>query len=197
MSTIVNLSRRQFLSAGAAVAGGLTLGVQLFASGCAREPGDTFAPDAFIRIGSDESIGIIVGRSEMGQGVYTALPMLIAEELDADWSNVRVHAAPVDRAYDHPQLRMQTTGGSTSVASSWEPLRKAGAAARAMLIMAAADAWQVDPQDCRTENGHVIHIASGRRLSYGQLARRAAALTPPNAVRLKDPRDFNLIGKPL
>lgn len=196
MSTIVNLSRRQFLSAGAAVAGGLTLGVQLCTSTSARTDA-TFAPDAFIRIGSDESVGIIVGRSEMGQGVYTALPMLIAEELDADWSKVRVHAAPVDRAYDHPQLRMQTTGGSTSVASSWEPLRKAGAAARAMLVKAAAEAWQVDPKDCRTENGHVIHIESGRRLSYGQLTTRAAALKAPHDVQLKEPREFKVIGKPL
>ena len=194
MSAVVNLSRREFLSAGAALAGTLTLGVQLGASGRAKLS-DTFAPNAFIRIGSDESVAIVVGRAEMGQGVYTALPMLVADELDADWSKVRVQAAPVAHAYDHPYYGMQVTGGSTSIASSWEPLRKAGATARAMLVMAAADAWSADPKDCRTEDGYVIHTPSLNRLSYGQLVDRAAKLKLPDVVTLKKPSEFKLIGK--
>lgn len=194
MSTVINLSRREFLSAGAAIAGTLTLGVQLGVSGCSKGSA-TFVPNAFIRIGSDESVVIVVGRSEMGQGVYTALPMLVAEELDADWSKVRVQAAPVAPAYDHPHFGLQVTGGSTSVALSWEPLRKAGAAARAMLVTAAAGAWKVDAKDCRTEGGYVIHAPSLNKLSYGQLVDRAAKLQPPDAVTLKEPREFKLIGK--
>jgi len=193
---VINLSRRQFLRVGAVVGGTLTLGVQLGLSGCASD-GDTFVPNAFIRIGSDESVVIIVGRSEMGQGVHTALPMLVAEELDADWSRVRVQSAPVAEAYDHPYYGLQVTGGSTSVASSWEPLRKAGAAARAMLVSAAADIWNADPKDCRTEAGYVIHIPSSQRLSYGQLVDRAATAAPPDEVTLKHPRDFKLIGQPV
>ena len=117
MSAVVNLSRREFLSAGAAIAGTLTLGVQLGVSGCTKDSA-IFVPNAFIRIGSDESVVIVVGRSEMGQGVHTALPMLVAEELDADWSKVRVQAAPVAEAFNHPYYGLQVTGGSTSVASS-------------------------------------------------------------------------------
>ena len=138
------------------------------------ETDGTFAPDAFIRIGSDESVGIIVGRSEMGQGVYTALPMLIAEELDADWSKVRVHAAPVDRAYDHPQLRMQTTGGSTSVASSWEPLRKAGAAARAMLVRRRLSRGRSIQKTAgpKTDTSFTLHRAAGSHTDNWQDGRR-------------------------
>lgn len=194
MSAVVNLSRRDFLSAGVVIAGTLTLGIQLGADARPSRDG-AFVPNAFVRIGKDDSITIVVGRSEMGQGVHTALPMLLAEELDADWSKVQVQSAPVAREYDHPHHGMQVTGGSTSVASSWEPLRKAGAIARAMLVTAASQTWKVDPKDCRTENGNVIHVPSLRRLSYGQLVERAATLQPPATVTLKDPRDFKLIGK--
>lgn len=196
MSAVVNLSRREFLSAGAAVAGTLTLGIQL---GAHARPisGGAFVPNAFIRIGKDDSITIVVGRSEMGQGVHTALPMLLAEELDADWTKVRVQAAPVAREYDHPDFGLQLTGGSTSVSSSWEPLRKAGATARAMLVMAAAQTWKFDAKDCRTDAGHVLHVPSLRRLSFGQLVDRASTLRAPESVTLKDPRDFKLIGKPV
>ncbi|MET0533828.1 MAG: molybdopterin cofactor-binding domain-containing protein, partial [Steroidobacter sp.] len=196
MSTVVNLSRREFLSAGAALAGTLTLGIQLGAE-ARSATGGTFVPNAFIRIGKDDAITLLVGRSEMGQGVHTALPMLLAEELDADWSKVRVQAAPVAHEYDHPDFGMQLTGGSTSVSSSWEPLRKAGATARAMLIAAASQTWKVDPKECRTDTGYVIHVPSLSRLSYGQLVERAATLSPPESVTLKDPRDFKLIGKQL
>jgi isoquinoline 1-oxidoreductase subunit beta len=133
----------------------------------------------------------------MGQGVFTALPMILADELDADWTKVRFEPAPVDPAYNHPVFKMQMTGGSTSTWSSFDQFRQAGAAARAMLITAAAQKWSVDPGTCRTENGAVIHSASNRRSSYGQLAESAALLTPPQQVALKDPKDFKLIGKPL
>ncbi|MGH7405523.1 MAG: xanthine dehydrogenase family protein molybdopterin-binding subunit, partial [Candidatus Methylomirabilales bacterium] len=128
--------------------------------------------------------------------VYTALPMLVAEELDADWSKVRAEAAPVDPAYNHVGFGIQMVGGSTSTWTEWERLRKAGATARAMLIAAAAETWKVDPARCRTENGHVIHTASRRRLSYGRLAEKASRMTPPQNVALKDPKNFKLIGKP-
>jgi isoquinoline 1-oxidoreductase subunit beta len=155
-----------------------------------------FVLNPFVRIGVDESVTVIVNHSEMGQGVNTALPMLVAEELDADWSMVRYEAAPVDPVYNHTAFGMQATGGSTSTWTEWERLRKSGAMARAMLIAAASEAWQVDPASCRTEAGQVIHTASGRRLSYGQLAEKASSMPPPKDVALKDPKDFKLIGKP-
>src|SRR5438046_991604 len=157
----------------------------------------TFAPDAFVRIGTDDSVTVIVNHSEMGQGVFTALPMILADELDADWTKVRFEPAPVDPVYNHPVFKMQMTGGSTSTWSSFDQFRQAGAAARAMLITAAAQRWNVDAGSCGTENGMVIHSASNRRLSYGQLAESAAKIAPPQQVALKDPKDFKLIGKPL
>ncbi|HLA26794.1 MAG TPA: xanthine dehydrogenase family protein molybdopterin-binding subunit [Syntrophales bacterium] len=151
---------------------------------------------SFVRIGADNSVTVIVNHSEMGQGVYTGLPMLVAEELDADWSKIRIEAAPVDPVYDHVFFGMQATGGSTSTWAEWERLRKVGATARAMLIAAAAETWNVDSTSCRTENGEVIHTASQRRLSYGQLVEKASTMAPPQNVALKDPGDFKLIGKP-
>jgi isoquinoline 1-oxidoreductase beta subunit len=157
----------------------------------------TFAPNPFVRIGADESVTVVVNHSEMGQGVYTALPMLVAEELDADWSQVRVEAAPVDPVYNHTVFGMQATGGSTSIWTEWERLRQAGAMARAMLIAAAAETWGVDPASCRTERGQVIHPLSGQRISYGQLVGKASTMDPPEKVALKDPRDFKLISQPV
>jgi isoquinoline 1-oxidoreductase beta subunit len=200
MNGIFNCSRRDFLRAGAVGGGGLVLGLYLPALGRPAEaaaPGaPAFAPNAFLRIGTDDSVTVIVNHSEMGQGVYTSLPMLVAEELDADWSTIRVMAAPVDPAYNHTAFGTQMTGGSTSTWSEWERLRQAGAAARAMLIAAAATTWKVDPAACRAQNGQVVHAASGRRLSYGRLAAKASGLTPPQTVTLKDPKEFTLIGKP-
>lgn len=158
--------------------------------------GRCFLPNAFVRIGTDDSVTVIVNHSEMGQGVYTGLPMLVAEELDADWSKVRVEAAPVAPAYNHTLWGMQATGGSTSTWTEWERLRQAGAMVRAMLIAAAAETWKVDPASCRTEKGHVIHTPSRRRLSYGRLAEKASSMAQPQNVVLKDPKDFKLIGKP-
>ena len=154
----------------------------------------SFAPNAFLRIGSDDIVTVIVNHSELGQGVYTALPMLVAEELDADWSKVRIAAAPVDPVYNHTVFGMQATGGSTSTWSEWQRLRQAGAAAKAMLLAAAAQIWQVDPAGCRAENGQIIHDASGKKMSYGQLAQKAATMQPPATVALKETKNFHLIG---
>ena len=150
----------------------------------------------FIRIDTDDFITIIANHSEMGQGVYTSLPMLIAEELEIDLSKVRVEAAPVDPAYNHTEWGMQGTGGSTSVSSEWERLRKVGATAREMLIAAAADMWKVDKATCRAENGTVTDT-TGKKATYGQLAERAAKMPVPQQIQLKDPSKFKIIGKPV
>lgn len=200
MSEIIHPSRRDFLKAGAAMGGGLLIGFYLPGRGRFAEAGQaskTFAPNAFIRIGTDNSVTIMVNKAEMGQGVYTSLPLIVAEELEADWRKIRVEPAPVDPAYNHTQFGIQMTGGSTSVWSEWERLRKAGATARAVLVAAAAEIWKVNPASCRAENGSVIHDASKRRLSYGQLVDKASNMAPPKDVALKDPKKFKLIGKPV
>jgi isoquinoline 1-oxidoreductase beta subunit len=195
VSAVVNLSRRRFLATSALAGGGLVLGV--YVPALARQPGPargaTFAPNAFVRIGADDTVTVLVNHSEMGQGSYTSLPMLVAEELDADWKTVRAVAAPVAPEYNHSQYGIQMVGGSTSVRSEWERLRHAGAAARAMLVAAAAEMWGVAAPSCRTEAGHVI--SGARRASYGALAERASRLTPPAEVALKDPKDFRIIGR--
>ena len=194
------MERREFLKFTVAASGGLLIGIYLpSASKLARADenvADGFMPNAFVRIGSDDRITVICNHSEMGQGVYTALPMLLAEELDADWNKVHFESAPVDPKYNHPVFGMQMTGGSTSVWSSFQQFREAGAAARAMLVAAAAQQWNVDPATCRTESGAVLD-ASNRRLTYGQLAEAAAKMTQPAKAPLKDPKAFKLIGKPL
>lgn len=199
MNAVVNVSRREFLVTGALLGGGLTLGVALpFArrGAEAAESGAPFVPNAFLRLLPDGTVTVIVGKAEMGQGVFTSLPMIVAEELDCDWSRVRVEAAPVAPEYNHPAFGIQMTGGSTSVWSSWDPLARAGAAARAMLVAAAAEAWGVDAASCRTERGTVVHGASGRRLPYGELAAAASRQTPPAEVALKDPARYTLLGTP-
>ena len=200
MSRIVNISRRDFLKTGALLGGGLVLGFSLparipLAEGAVRAS-KPFAPNAFIRIGTDNLVTVIVNKSEMGQGVYTSLPMLIAEELECDWTKIRVEAAPVDPSYNHTEWgSMQGTGGSSSVRSTWTQFRKAGATARLMLVDAAAAAWKVKPSTCRAENGFVIHDATKKKLSYGKLATKAAKMEPPKDMPLKDPKDFQVIGK--
>ena len=198
MSDIINISRRDFLKTGALAGGGLILGFSITPGRslpeAAAETG-TFAPNAFIRIGTDDSITIIVNKSEMGQGVYTSLPMLVAEELEADWSKIRVEPAPVDPAYNHTQWGgAQGTGGSTSVRSEWDRLRRAGATARMMLIAAAGDIWKVNPESCRAEKSFVIS-PTGSRLSYGALAEKASTLELPKDVPLKKPGELKLLGK--
>jgi isoquinoline 1-oxidoreductase beta subunit len=197
------MKRRDFLKTGAAVGGGLLVSLylpQLAKAGGSATPKSPapapFAPNAFVRIATDDSVTIIVNKSEMGQGVYTSLPMLLAEELEADWSKIKVESAPVNQAYAHPSFGIQMTGGSTSTASEWERFRKAGAIARLMLIAAAAESWKVPVGSLRAENGFVVQAAGGRRASFGSLADLAATLTPPKDVPLKDPKDFKLIGKP-
>jgi len=194
MST--SLSRRDFLRAGAVAGAGLTLAVTLpSCTGAPEQPaGPPFVPNAWIRVGTDGSVTLVVDRSEMGQGVYTALPMLLAEELDVPWATVRVEQSGAGKEYYNARFPSQVTGGSMSVASSWLPLREAGARARAMLVSAAATAWSADPSECRTENGVVTHPPTRRRLKYGELVTRAAALPVPEKVTLKEPRDFRIIG---
>ncbi len=196
MSVKTEVSRRRFLKVSGVAAGGLALGFYLperFARGAAA-PDGPFAPNAFIRVAKDGWVTVMVNKSEMGQGVYTSLPMLIAEELDADWNRIRVESAPAEPAYNHVYFGMYITGGSSSVSSSWAQFRNAGATARAMLVRAAAETWGVDAGQLRTENGHVHHDASGKKAGYGELAEAAAKLAVPENVPLKDPKDFKLIG---
>jgi isoquinoline 1-oxidoreductase beta subunit len=198
MYDVVNLSRRGFLKTGALAGGGLVLAVYLPPPGAAaQEEARAFMPNAFVRIGTDDLVTVIVNHSEMGQGPYTSIPMVVAEEMDADWGKVRYEAAPVDPAYNHSVYGIQMTGGSTSTWSEWDRLRKAGAAARRMLIEAAAQTWKVEAAGCTADTGHVVHAESGRRLSFGRLAEKAAGLEPPQDVKLKDPKDYKLVGKPM
>ena len=197
------MERRDFLKVSVAASGGLLIGFRFpgisklaSAQSLKTASADTFMPNAFVRIGTDERITVIVNHSEMGQGVYTSLPMLLAEELDADWSKVGFESAPVDPKYNHPAFGMQMTGGSSSVWSGLEQFRQAGAVARALLVAAAAQQWNVDPASCRTESGAVFN-GSSHKLTYGHLVETAAKLTPPAHVQLKDPKTFKLIGKPL
>lgn len=199
MNGIQNISRRDFLKAGALLGGGLILGVSLptVALSAKLSPKAASASlNAFVRIGPDDTVTIIVNHSEMGQGVYTSLPMLVNEELDADWAKVKFEAAPVDAAYNHTAYGMQMTGGSSSVWSEYDRMRQMGAAAREMLVGAAASQWNVDPSTCRAEKGNVIHT-SGKKLSYGKLAKKAAALPVPKDVKLKDPSHYTTVGKPM
>ncbi len=198
-STPSGMQRRDFLKVSIAASGGLLIGfhfpgVSQLASAQHASP-NSFMPNAFVRIGTDERVTVIVNHSEMGQGVYTSLPMLLADELDADWTKVGYEPAPVDPKYNHPAFGMQITGGSSSVWSGLEQFRQAGAAARALLIAAAAQQWNVDATTCRTESGAVFN--GTRKLTYGQLVGAAAKLPPPEHVQLKDPKTFKLIGKPI
>jgi isoquinoline 1-oxidoreductase beta subunit len=199
----VDLSRRHFLSVGAAVGGGLligftagpSIGTAEAAKTAATEP---FTPNAFIRIGSDGQVVMIMPYVEMGQGTYTSIPMLIAEELEVDLKQVRVEPAPPnEKLYGNPLLGgIQATGNSNAIRGSWQPLRQAGATARTMLVAAAAKRWNVDPASCRAQAGTVRHVPTGRSLKYGALAADAARLPVPEKVVLKQPADFKLIGTP-
>ena len=201
MSEQTTSSRRKFLQKTAVIGGGLVIGFHLPAfakqmKNLGVSAAENFAPNAFVRIGKDNIITVIVNHSEMGQGAYTSLPMIIADELDADWSKVKFEAAPVDPVYNHPGFGMQGTGGSTSTWVEWDRFRNAGATGRYLLVAAAAQTWNVDPSTLRTEKGFVIHDSSGRKLSYGELVDKAATITAPKEVKLKDAKDFKLIGKP-
>jgi isoquinoline 1-oxidoreductase beta subunit len=191
---VPTLSRRTFLQVSAAAGGGLLLGFRL----PPLVKSDAFTPNGFIRIDRDGRVTLIMHKVEMGQGTYTSMPMLLAEELEVDLSQVRLeHAPPDDALYAEPLFGVQETGGSTSVRGNWEPLRRAGATARTMLVSAAAETWNVPATGCRAASGAVIHGPTGRSLSYGALVERAARLPVPGNVPLKDPKDFKLIGTPV
>src|SRR5215475_6363853 len=164
-----------------------------------KDPADgKFAPNAYIRIDVYSRVTLVMPQVEMGQGIYTGVATILAEELDADLAQVVLqHAPPDEKLYANPSFGIQATGGSTSVRAFWTPLRKAGATTRAILIKAAADRWQVTPESCSAAEGTVVHGASGRKLRYGELVGSASRLSPPSDVPLKDPKDFVLIGKPL
>src|SRR5512133_4057181 len=166
MNTTSTMNRRQFMKTGALAGGGLLLALHIpfgIRDALAAD-GAVFAPNAFLRIGTDESVTVIVNKSEMGQGVYTSLPMLIAEELCCDWKRVTLQASPVAPEYNHASFGpLMVTGGSSSVRSEWSRLSLAGAAAREMLIAAAAGQWKVAPAVCRAENG-IVHGPGGKQL---------------------------------
>ncbi|HEY5972477.1 MAG TPA: molybdopterin cofactor-binding domain-containing protein, partial [Pseudoxanthomonas sp.] len=202
MNAVTSTSRRQFLKAGAMVGSGLVIGFVIpgakrfaFAQPQVAAAVASFAPNAFLRIGNDDSVTVLLSHSEMGQGIWTALPMLIAEELDADWSKIKAEHAPAAPAYFSPVFGMQGTGGSTSTASEFDRYRQAGAAARAMLVQAAATRFNVPVSEIRTENGEVI--AGTQRVRYGALADDAGKLPPPDpaTLKLKDAKDWKIIGK--
>jgi isoquinoline 1-oxidoreductase beta subunit len=169
-----------------------------FADGdAAAADADSFTPNAFIRIGTDGQVVLTMPYVEMGQGTYTSIPMLIAEELEVDLSQVRLeHAPPDEKLYVNPLLGVQATGNSNAIRGAWQPLRQAGAIARTMLVSAAAKRWNVDPASCRAQNGEVRHLPTGRSFKYGELAADAARMPVPENVALKRPEDFKLIGTP-
>lgn len=204
---IENVSRRDLLKVGGAVALTLAIGanhtaIAAEAPGPAAVPGGPppmpVAPADFVRIGADNTITVISKHLEMSQGIYTGLATLIAEELDASWDQMRVEGAPADASrYANLFLRTQGTGGSTSLANSFDQYRRAGAAARALLVSAAAQRWGAAASDIKVESGRVSHLASGKSAAFGELVGDASKLPVPKDIRLKDPSDFRFIGKPM
>ena len=184
------LSRREFVAAGVAAGAGLVIGFYLPHRG--GSPQDFFSPNAYLRITPDNKVTIVVARSEMGQGVRTALPMILAEELEADWKLIEIEQAGASTLFGD-----QTTGGSASIRTTWDPMRKAGASAREMLISAAALTWGVPRSTCTAENSHIKHAATGRSLSYGELTSKAATLPIPTDVTLKQSKDYKIVGQRL
>lgn len=177
----ITVSRRAFIKTSLTAGAGLVIGFRVTGGevALAARATEPFAPNAWIRITPDNVVTIIVDKSDMGQGVLTSMPMLIVEELEADWSQIKVEQAPAGPEYVNPVTKRQITGGSRSVRNSWEHFRKAGAAAREMLIEAAAAEWGVPPDDCYAENSTVIHRPTSRRLTYGDLTDAAARLPVP------------------
>jgi len=196
---MTTVSRREFVSVLTAAGGSLLLGYRVGegqrVASVASAPG--FAPNAFIRIAPDGSITLFMPQAEMGQGTHTSMSMLLAEELEVTPEQVRLeHAPPDDKLYANPLFGEQITGASSSIRMFYEPLRRAGATARAMLIAAAAASWNVHAASCRAREGVVTHTPTGRTLSYGALAAKAATVPVPDKIALKDPKDFTLIGTP-
>ncbi len=191
-----HIHRRHFLLAGAVVGAGLYVGIRFSERRLGREvsSGEALQPNAFVRVTQDDTVTVIIGKAEMGQGIYTGLAMAVAEELDVDPGRVKVEMAGADPAFNAPFMPMQFTGGSMSTSTTYQPLREAGATARAMLLAAGAQHWDVDASQLRTENGRVFR--GTKSLSYGQLASAASKLPVPEKVALKDPADFRYLGKP-
>jgi isoquinoline 1-oxidoreductase beta subunit len=189
------VTRRHFLKTTGLAAGALVIGFRL--DGRTVTAAEALAPNAFIRIAPDNTITIISKHTELGQGSYSGLATILAEEMDADWGQIRVEAAPADaQRYGNRLLGgAQVTGGSTAMAEAWDEMRRAGATARAMLVQAAGREWNVPTSEITVDGGTVSHSQSGRRATFGELASKAAALTPPAQVTLKDPKDFKLVGK--
>ena len=199
MSAITNpLDRRSFLKTGIAGATGLVIGFYLPGRRevLAAASATPAVLNAWVHITPDDKVTILISKSEMGQGVETSLAMLAAEELECDWKRIHTEFAPADKVYYDPAFGMQGTGGSQSIHSCWEPMRKAGATAREMLIGAAAQKWGVDASECRAENGAIVHSATKRRATFGSLAVAAAQIPQPKDVKLKDPSQFTIVGKP-
>jgi len=202
MATAQTVDRRTFLRVSAVAGGGLMVGgylQDLIDAGPTRvAAAGVFAPNVWLRITPDDTVTIMLSQLEMGQGVMTSMPMLVAEELDADWKKIKTEWTPADAKYGNPNFGgAQLTAGSNSVRGMWKLLRTAGGTARAMLVTAAAATWGVAEDTCSTEKGEVVHKASGRRLRYGALVDNAAALAVPKSVTLKDPKDFRLLGQPV
>jgi isoquinoline 1-oxidoreductase beta subunit len=195
-----DLSRRAFLRRGVGGAAGLTIAFHLPGCVASEEAAPTegeapFLPNAWLRIGGDGTTTVVLAKSEMGQGVMTALPQILVDELDGDWSSLRIEEAAAGPEYGHPWLGPQVTAASSSVRSSMQPLREAGAKARAMLIAAAAQQWAIHPSACHAENGFVIETEGTRRAGYGALAEAASRLPEPDVVLLKELGDFRLVGR--
>ena len=189
------LSRRTFLKVSAA-GGALVISGYIPGLNDTAEAAGSFEPNVWLKIGADDTVTITLSQLEMGQGVMTSMPMLVAEELDIDWNKIKTEWAPADPKYGNPNFGgAQLTAGSNSVRGMWKLLREAGGTARAMLVTAAAKDWSVAENTCSTEKGEVIHKATGRRARYGSLVDKAAALPVPKDVSLKDPKDFRLLGK--
>ena len=205
----VKLTRRDFLKISAAVGGGLVVGFSITAcdkaadsaadakktSQISPDKSVKFSPNAWVTIGTDDQVTVMVASSEMGQGIMTAISMLLADELDADWSKVKAEFAPAQSVYRNPLLGQQATGGSTAIRGFWNIVRKAGAVAREALIQTAAQRWKVDSSSCKATQGKIIHAASKRSLRYGELVVNASKLALPKSVLLKDPGEYTLIGK--
>lgn len=202
MTNKTDLDRRSFLKASIIAGGAAVFGFSLPVGvrgaerlGLTFEPAADFQPNAFIKIAKDGRVTVVVGQVEMGQGVYTSLPQIVADELEVDWAAVSYESAPAGKAFINPAMGMQGTGGSSSVKGLFAPLRKSAATVREMLVAAAAQTWNVAADSCKAENGKVVHAASNRSIPYSDLLDAAAKITPPANPKLKDPKDFKYIGK--
>jgi isoquinoline 1-oxidoreductase beta subunit len=192
---ILGIDRREFLEASAGFLAGFVLSGQFKLD--AQDRKEPVTLNAWVRIGTDDTVTLVASQAEMGQGAGTTLPAVLAEELGADWKRVRLEQAPADPAYRNPRINLQFTGNSESTTGFFELLRQMGASARAMLIGAAAEQWNVPPEECVTESGVILHPASGRRLRFGDVAERASHKTPPKDVELKQRSEWKLLERPL